>query len=523
MQLSGRAELWNFRPSQAPSPRSETPASSLARTPIFAYLTPMIPTEHTILWSRIRLFQFDDPTAARPFSEKLAAEQKWSPSFTKDAIEEYRKFLFLCCILENGAAPSATVDQVWHLHLTYTRSYWIDLCKNTLGKDIHHYPSTGGPAEDAKHRQWYKDTLQSYQDIFDTPPPSPIWQPTGLEMQTPVKTTFRWNSPVGLTIIAVALLPFIYIAIRDNTFNPFSLGGPHFLEFFPVFTLSMIACYVIYRTYMNNQLARTLGTLLTDDANVYQLTAAFYGKHRALQAAIVDLVNRSLLEAKDNQFTINKQNYIPAAEDINPLIPAFEAEADGSSYSYDDIMGNWYDQEKFSHPSLENLDRFLQQKEAFLPGNIFPFLFAALAAVRMIQGTLNDRPIAKLITETFVLAAIFFLTGAIFNRRHFLGTRLRKLFTARLQWQSGQDNYLITQYALTGAPAITDMAAGLVLTEIFTAYGAEAAANNTGMSTIWASTGSSSCSSGSSCSGGSSCGGGSSCSSGSSCGGCSGN
>jgi hypothetical protein len=109
----------------------------------------------------------------------LADQQKWSPAFTARAVEEYRKFIFLCCIAPNGASPSKIVDEVWHLHLTYTQSYWNAFCKNTLGKDIHHYPSAGGEQEDHKHSTWYADTLQLYETVFGTPAPADIWPAPG--------------------------------------------------------------------------------------------------------------------------------------------------------------------------------------------------------------------------------------------------------------------------------------------------------------------------------------------------------
>ncbi len=60
-----------------------------------------------------------------------------------------------------GASPSQAVDEASapapHLH----QSYWIDLCKNTLHKDIHHHPSRGGDEEDHKHRDWYAETLDT--------------------------------------------------------------------------------------------------------------------------------------------------------------------------------------------------------------------------------------------------------------------------------------------------------------------------------------------------------------------------
>src|SRR5580658_8189792 len=96
------------------------------------------------LWTRISNFPLDNETAAISFSDNLASEQQWTAAFTKMAIEEYKKFMLLCCVSDTGAAPSKIVDEVWHLHLTYTQSYWTDFCKNTLGKDIHHFPSGGG-------------------------------------------------------------------------------------------------------------------------------------------------------------------------------------------------------------------------------------------------------------------------------------------------------------------------------------------------------------------------------------------
>jgi hypothetical protein len=61
------------------------------------------------------------------------------------------------------------------LHLTYTRSYWIDLCKNTIGKDIHHNPTEGGAEEDRKFRNLYNETLKLYEEYFSSKPPVLVW------------------------------------------------------------------------------------------------------------------------------------------------------------------------------------------------------------------------------------------------------------------------------------------------------------------------------------------------------------
>jgi hypothetical protein len=145
-------------------PRPEQPA--LAQTKFQRILTPMERPEYLELWTKIQQFAIDDETSTVRFSDKLASEQGWQPAFTARAIEEYKKFILLCCISPTGAAPSKIVDEVWHLHLTYTQSYWTDFCKNTLGKDIHHFPSGGGKSEDDRHREWYAATLDLYRETF---------------------------------------------------------------------------------------------------------------------------------------------------------------------------------------------------------------------------------------------------------------------------------------------------------------------------------------------------------------------
>jgi hypothetical protein len=131
--------------------------------------------EHLALWQQIATFKLDDAEAARPFSKKLAEENKWSEEKTLRVIAEYKKFLFLCVTQPNGASPSPTVDAAWHLHLTYTENYWGDLCRNILKTELHHKPSKGGMYEQNKHNTWYEQTLMAYTTTFGYIPPEDIW------------------------------------------------------------------------------------------------------------------------------------------------------------------------------------------------------------------------------------------------------------------------------------------------------------------------------------------------------------
>ncbi|MBN9062810.1 MAG: hypothetical protein J0H41_10255 [Rhizobiales bacterium] len=71
--------------------------------------------------------------------------------------------------------PSEEVDQVWHLHLAYTRSYWDDLCGTVLGGPLHHGPTRGGKRERTRYDQQYRQTLDSYERAFGGKPPKDIW------------------------------------------------------------------------------------------------------------------------------------------------------------------------------------------------------------------------------------------------------------------------------------------------------------------------------------------------------------
>jgi hypothetical protein len=133
--------------------------------------------EQQELWQKIDRFELDDPHVSFSFSDRLARENGWSISFSISAIQEYKKFIFLICISDHPLTPSDQVDQVWHLHLLYTHSYWIDMCKRLLKRDIHHGPTKGGNTERAKFKSWYQETKDLYRRTFNHEPPSDVWPP----------------------------------------------------------------------------------------------------------------------------------------------------------------------------------------------------------------------------------------------------------------------------------------------------------------------------------------------------------
>ena len=100
------------------------------------------------IWEKLKDFSLDVPEVSFSFSDRLARENAWSKEYSQRAILEYKKFIFLSYISGKSLTPSDEVDQVWHLHMIYTRSYWVDMCKELLGGfNLHHGPTKGGKAE----------------------------------------------------------------------------------------------------------------------------------------------------------------------------------------------------------------------------------------------------------------------------------------------------------------------------------------------------------------------------------------
>lgn len=127
------------------------------------------------LWQKIKRFELDDPNAAFSFSDRLARENNWTKEYALRTILEYKKFMLLICQATHPLTPSDQVDQVWHLHMIYTQSYWTDFCEKTMGRTVHHGPTKGGDTEKDRYRDLYQETKNFYKTVFQTDAPADIW------------------------------------------------------------------------------------------------------------------------------------------------------------------------------------------------------------------------------------------------------------------------------------------------------------------------------------------------------------
>ncbi|MEQ1499364.1 MAG: hypothetical protein ABL914_11965 [Novosphingobium sp.] len=126
------------------------------------------------VWQRLNAFTIGPDDAALGFAQRLARENGWNDAHTARVIAEYKRFCFLAVTGEGQCTPSDAVDQVWHLHLTYSRDYWDRFCPEILGCALHHGPTKGGTHERSRFFDQYADTLKRYEQAFG-PPPADIW------------------------------------------------------------------------------------------------------------------------------------------------------------------------------------------------------------------------------------------------------------------------------------------------------------------------------------------------------------
>ena len=97
------------------------------------------------LLERIEAFEFDEGPAALTFTKRLARENGWNVAFAERVIAEYKRFVYLALVAGHPVTPSDEVDQAWHLHMLYTRSYFDRFCGGVLGRQHAH-----GLAEDRR-------------------------------------------------------------------------------------------------------------------------------------------------------------------------------------------------------------------------------------------------------------------------------------------------------------------------------------------------------------------------------------
>jgi uncharacterized protein (TIGR04222 family) len=251
------------------------------------------------LLERLEAFTFDQPGTQFTFAQRLARETQWSPGYTRRAIAEYRRFLFLCMQAGSPMCPSEAVDEVWHLHLIYTRSYWEDLCQGVLGRPLHHGPTRGGTQEKEKHHRMYEETLESYRRFFGEVPPSDLWPSVERRFREAAqyvrvnrRTTWLVNKPRWLMgVVAMSALSLAGCELRGT--SVFDYSGSDFIAFFGCLLVGLVAVLVLLRAWCRLELSNRI--YAKEPKDPYMIAMLSGGGQHAIVAALCELTRRGML------------------------------------------------------------------------------------------------------------------------------------------------------------------------------------------------------------------------------------
>ena len=385
------------------------------------------------LLARIEAFSLDTPGVALSFTARLARENGWSRVFAARVVEEYKRFAYLAVQAGHPVTPSEEVDQAWHLHMVYTRSYWTKFCGDVLQRPLHHEPTQGGASEGAKFHDWYSRTLESYEREFGHAPPKDIWPDVKQRFATAgqqrwVDLTTHWILPklnlagrlrslarsipqpgvaVGAGILAATVVTGC-VSQESPGVNIFNWTGADFLVFY-------IACFVIAAILTLRRKAEFLASQVElpppniRALNPYSLAFLKGGPALVAQAAVLKLIALRCLEFQKGFFSssIRKLPRPEGIADLDEIEAAVLAVNPGKnqSVSRNDIMAGlkpWFDRMR-DDLTLRGL---LQDSRARRWTNLsimLPLLICmGLGLIKLVVGIMRDKPVGFLVALLFV-------------------------------------------------------------------------------------------------------------------------
>lgn len=282
--------------------------------------------DRAALWDAIRTFDIDGEPRALTFEARLARENGWSAAFARRAVLEYRRFVFLAA---TGApvCPSEAVDAVWHLHLTYTRSYWERFCGEVFGKPLHHEPTKGGAVEGAKYRAMYAVALARYREAFGEAPPADIWPSADQRFGNAgrcltVNTTRNWVVPKAPVrrFATVALVAAVLLATGAGCAAATEHFAAHGFRFQPegLWLLAGVPVFVALRLWLARlRYGPQRRAAEVPDLDWVALTALPGTPERTATAALARLVGRGVAELSADGRTLAATGFEPP--DLHPV------------------------------------------------------------------------------------------------------------------------------------------------------------------------------------------------------------
>jgi uncharacterized protein (TIGR04222 family) len=382
-------------------------------------------SESRDLLARIEAFPIDGPDLpALPFAARLAREHGWSRGFAERAVREYKRFVYLAMTAGRPVCPSEQVDAVWHLHLTYTRSYWKRFCGEVLGQPLHHEPTKGGGEEADKHLRMYADTLAAYRAAFGHEPPADLWPDAdtrfGSDLRhVAVNTAQNWVIPkawVRQVAAGAGIAVVLAAGLGCGGLNPFDLKGTEFLAFL----LPMLAATAAVGLLIRNTMS---GPKLEPDEPLPDLnwtqTALLAGKGgRVLDAAIARLTADGVVRVSADETRLEKHgpagDLTPIERVVYNLLPLSKADPKALKKVREEVEARAAkDEAKLQADGLV-MDAGRAKTVGRLAALPYALVLVGLGGARLVMGFLHDKSVGYLVA-TLVIGTVVGLV--LFARR----------------------------------------------------------------------------------------------------------
>lgn len=404
------------------------------------------------LYRRLMVFDIDGPNAvALPFAARLARENGWSRVYAERVVNEYKRYIFLAVTAGRPMTPSEEVDQAWHLHLAYSKSYWTRMCGELLKTPLHHNPTEGGSNEHDKHLRQYDDTLRQYRETFGKDAPRDIW-PDAVTRFGPkaegvrVVTHDHWVIPkrpilrAGLAFAATLALT-VSLGCAGGM-NPFELDGIQYLWFL---IPTMIAAIVLGNFYW--MFARgPKPDSSTDEQNLTWEQAAYLAgqKNRLATAAIARLVDRqyAAIDGNNGDRLIRKSGagepHSPVERAVLKALPLDRTDK-GALARLADTAEGAFAEEIHAMEEAGYVNSNAKAKSHAIMGALpLIFVILGLGLPRLVLGIQNGKPVLFLvITLIFASIIAFMMTFAQLLRTRKGDAALKRLQTANANLKAG--------------------------------------------------------------------------------------
>lgn len=405
------------------------------------------PPEVQATWEKLERFQLNDNQAVFGFAARLARENGWSHRFAERVIFEYKRFLLMTQHAGHPVTPSEEVDQAWHLHMVYTRSYWDGLCREVLERPLHHEPTAGGVDEEVKFRRQYERTLESYARLFGQAAPTDIWPSVEKRFQ-PMRS--RWvdvsrhwllPKPVWLRLprtavvrtAAVLMLSVVALVGCQPVMEVLDLRGGEFLKWYAVcFALAFVASLVWPRVARAQGSRRMMP--LTDR---YDIAFLGGGGDRVVDAALAALYSLKLVNVDGSQSPAKlwAEADMPIPEDLHEVeVRVLKAVPERDKVSPAEVR-------KALQPMMQEMQERLAEARVLESGPglrrlrwlaALPLVVVMLVGMAKVYvGMSRDRPVGFLVVFLIFSMVILLWRVSHLSRRTKDGERLWREFKKR--------------------------------------------------------------------------------------------